>query len=284
MRREAQSSLREDPEIGGAVTAARSVSAASQRITSALASDSDSNVSLKIQRFEIYDPGEELNRFHVPIDLGDIFRFESNGRVYILLAQPCDLMVRGDGLRGYEDKKHARTAALVELALGGDPKRRDWELPFYEEETGGSAFANFSRVHQLPLVVLDLCAVEGDGSATLDLGAECPELLIEPWQRRHEKLRAFYAKARDRYLKLAGHDEQTRSLALPGSSSTLKLGATVCGERLHYGIERILRLRQPWSAALLTEFAQYQARAAFEHPFGQRTESPSGTCDDVEPG
>ena len=285
MRREAQLSLRGDGDIPDAVAAARSVSAAPQEIANALGADRDSNESLQMQRFEIYDPGEELNRFHAPIELGDIFWFESNKRTYILLAQPCDLMVRKDGLRSYEDSRHGRMVALVELVFGRDEKRESWgELPFYEQETGNSAFANFARVHQVPLVVLDLCVVHGDGLATLDLSADCRELLIEPWRIRHRKLCNFFGKALDRHGELtsADHDKETVSLALPGSSATLKLGAAVSERKLHYGIKRMLRLRQPWSGALLAEFAQYQARAAFEHPFGQRTEPLQGSHDDEE--
>ena len=286
VRREARLRLLEDGDIPDAVAAARTVSAAPEEITKALEADSDSNESLRMQRFEIYDPGDELNRFHTPIDLGDIFRFDSNERHYILLAQPCDLMVRKRGLRNYEDNSLGRMAAVVELVFGEAEKRESWgELPFYEEETGKSVFANFAKVHQVPLAVLDLCAVCPDGSAGIDVSAERPELLIEPWRVRHRKLCKFFGKALDRYEKLTNTklDDEIASLALPGSSTTLTLGSVVAGKTLQYGVKRMLRLRQPWSGALLTEFAQYQARAAFEHPFGHRAEAPTGVDGDQEP-
>ena len=278
MRREARSRLLGDPDILGAVAAARSVSAAPEEISKALDAESYSFESLQMQRFEIYDPGDDLNRFHAPIDVGDIFRFNSNGRHYILLAQSCDLMVRKNGVRSYEDRRLGRMAAVVELVIGRADKRESWgELPFYEEESGRSAFANFARVHQVPLAVLDLCAVCQDGSAAVDVTAERPELLVEPLRMRYGKLRKLYCKALDQYEELvnAGLDDEKASLPLPGSSSTLNLGSVVAGRTLQYGVKRMLRLRQPWSGALLTEFAQYQARAAFEHPFGHRAEAPT---------
>ena len=276
MRREAQSRLHSDGDIPAAIAEARSVSAVPEEIANALGSESDSNESLQIQRFEIYDPGDELNRFHAPIDLGDIFQLESNDKIYILLAQPCDLMVRKDGMRSYEDNRHGRLVPVVELIFGTDEKRENWgELPFYEEGSGISAFANFARVHHVPLVVLDLCVVHGNGVATIDVSADCPEMMIEAWRIRHRKLCSYFGKALDAYAELTGkeHSIQMASLALPGSSATLKLEAAVRERQLQYGVRRILRLRQPWSGALLTEFSQYQARVAFEHPFGQRAEA-----------
>ena len=286
MQRQARSRLLQDQDMPDSVAAARRLSAAPEAIATALDGDNDSNESLRIQRFEIYDSDDELNRFHIPVGIGDVFRLSSNERHYILLAQPCDLMVRKDGMRSYEDKKFGRMAAVVELVFGCAEKPENWgELPFYEEETGRAAFANFARVYQVPLVVLDLCAVCEDGSAEIDVNEECPTLLIEPWQKRYQKLRRFFGEALDRYEELENKDldEETPSLALPGSTTFLKLGPNVTGKTLKYGVKRMLRLRQPWSGALLTKFAQYQARTAFDHYFGHPTEAPAGADDDQGP-
>ena len=210
-----------------------------------------------------------MNRFFVPIDLGDIFRIGS--KLFVLLAQPCDLVVRKDGMRNYETNKLRRLAAVAELVVGAETKKESWgQLPFFEETTGRSAFVNFGKAHQVPTAVLDLCAVNRDGSAAIDVEAEAPELLIEPWRVRYAKLLKLYVQALAAHAKLKGGglDGETVSLALPGSSNTLGFSPIVNGKSVCYGVERMIRLRQPRSGALLTEFAQYQARAAFEHDFG----------------
>lgn len=271
MRRVARSSLHEDEEILAAVGTARRVSDAPDRIGSALTEDGDSSEALEMQRFEIYDAGDELNRFRTPIDLGDIFRID--GKLCMLLAQPCDLVVRKDGKRNYETNRLRRVAAVAELVRGEDTKRDNWgRLPFYEEETGKSAFVNFGKVHQLPLVVLDLCAISEDGSAAIELRADAPEGLIEPWRVRYGKLRKLFSKALTTHTELMGKElnEETASLVFPGSLNTLDLGAAANGKTVRYDVRRTIRLCQPWSGALLTEFAQYHARAAFEHEFGHR--------------
>ena len=59
-------------------------------------------------------------------------------------------------------------------------------------------------------------------------------------------------------------------LALPRLSTTVRVQATVIDQTVQYDLKRVMRLRQPRSGALLTAFAQYQARVAFEHPFDHR--------------
>lgn len=285
MRRQAQLQMRQNDEISNAVIAARGVSAAPAEIANALTGANFSNEALQMQRFEIYDQGDELNCFHAPIDLGDIFQCESDGKAYLLLAQPCDLMVRKNGMRSYEKPTHARLAAVVELVTGANQKRENWgTLPFYEANEGKPAFANFARVHQVPLVVFDLCAMRQDGAATIDPNEDCPKTLIEPWQARHKKLCKFFGKALGQYEQLTAknHDDDVTCIALPGSSNTLRLEPAVSDGKLRYGLKRVLRLRQPWSGALLTEFTQYQARAAFEHSFGPRAEPSNGADDSGE--
>ena len=98
MRRVAQGSLHGDQEIASAVASARAVSSMPDEIAAAIDSGEVSAEALRLQRFESYDSGDDdLNPFYVPIELGDIFETTSNGKKYVLLAQPCDLMVRGSG-------------------------------------------------------------------------------------------------------------------------------------------------------------------------------------------
>lgn len=279
MRREARARLHSDLDIINIIAEARGVSATTnEQIARALETENDSIESVRLQRFEIYEPSDELNSYHTPVNLGDVYRFASNSKDYILLAQPCDLMVRGSGKRNYDDSKFGRTAAVVQLVNGDVEKKESWgELPYCNEETGKPVFVNYAKVYQVPLLILDLCTFSQDGIAKIDVCEECPEMLIEPWKKRYKKLCRYFETVLDRYLDLTNCalDDKTTVLALPGSSNTLKLEPAVAEKTLSYGVKRIYRLRQPWSGALLTEFAQYHARAAFDHYFGHPIESPT---------
>ena len=195
MRREARSRLHTDEEFLRAVETARRVSDAPDRVAKALEGDGDSIEALETQRFEIYESGVELNRFRTPIGLGDIFQIGPDGKLCILLAQPCDLVVRKCGKRNYETSKLRRMATGAELVRGKKTKRESWgRLPCFEEETGKHAFVNFGKVHQLPLAVLDLCAVNEDGSAAINASAEVPDGLIEPWKKRYKNCSVSFAR------------------------------------------------------------------------------------------
>lgn len=273
MRREANIRLHEDEAVSEAITTARRISASPKEIGDALIQQGEPSDALRMQRYEMYDAGEELNAWHTPIGLGDIFRIGSDGSDYILLGQPCDLVVRSGGLRSHEDRGLGPMVAVAEIARGGEKEGTIWgKLPFYDEDTGDSAFANYGRVHRVRLAVLDLCVFRRDGLAVIDVAGDCPHEMIATWRKRHGKLQKHFAEA----LKLhgtiakAGFEPQAESLALPDASTTLKICKSVRDGMVQYGVSRVMRLRQPWAAALLTEFAHYGARAAFEHYFGER--------------
>ena len=281
MRRESRIRLHQDENISAVVADARRISVIPRELAIALGEEEPSREALRIQRFENYDSADELNRFHVPIEIGDIFEKISTERRYILLAQPCDLMVRAGGKRAYENDKHGRTAALVELVLDNDSEntKDSWgELPFYDEDTGKPAFANFAKVHQVLLAALDLCVSRTDGIATIDISAACPDLLIDPWKERYTRLQRFFDAALTRYKQLADNPgcDDLKSLALPAASATVLFQATASNQTVGYDLKRVMRLRQPRSGALLTSVTQYQARVAFEHPFDASASAQPG--------
>ena len=106
-----RSRLHQTPGISETFADARRVSTIPEKVAAALGEGGPSPGALRIQRYETYESDGELNGFHVPIELGDIFEKVTNRRRYILLMQPCDLMVRGNGKRSYDDKKHGRRGA-----------------------------------------------------------------------------------------------------------------------------------------------------------------------------
>ena len=269
MRREALAQLYRDERIFKAFAEARRVSAVGQEIGTTRGNESPSLEGLRIQRFETYGSANEINQFHVPIENGDIFEKVSDGRRFILLLQPCDLMVRSNGKRSY-DGKLGRTGSLAELEVHRDrdmAKGRWGELPFYDQNTGKPAFADFNKVHQVLLAVLDLCSFQPDGVASIDVNRGNLELLVEPWNRRYVLLRRFFEAALTRYEKLKKKqiNKELLSLVLPVASPSVRFEGTVSGKSLCYDLKRVMRLRQPRSGALLTWLTQFQARAAFEH-------------------
>ena len=269
MRREARRRLRENANLSADVSEARRISTLSEKLANALGTEEASREALHIHRCESYESTEDLNRFHIPLDIGDIFQATGNGHQYVLLAQPCDLMVRPNGKRSY-DRRCGRTGTLVQIVVDVEKKRNSWgELPFYDVGTGKRAFVDFARVHQALLAVLDLCVLQSNGFAMIEVDASCPELLIHPWKKRHKRLGKIFRTALERYNEL-GQKSVRRDLmllALPRLSATLGIQAKAEDDAVEYGLKRVGRLMQPWSGALLTALTQHHARAEFEHAF-----------------
>jgi hypothetical protein len=224
------------------------------------------------------------------VDLGDIFK-DGKGQRYILLAQPCDLMVRSNGRRAYDDKC-TRQVTLAELIIKASSQeiKPSWaEIAWYDETTGASGYVDFAKSHHVRLAVLDLCVLTTDGSASIDLQGECPLGLIEPWQKHFEDLKKIFSSALRRYHELQERKvkAELQRAMLPTASLSASFVVSVDGNVVRYGVRRVGRLNQPRAGALLTSFAQYRSRAAFEHDLDHR--SPLGGCgddevDDAEPG
>ena len=278
MRREAQRRLRQNANLSADVSEARRISTLSEKLANALGTEETSHEALRIQRFESYESTKDLNSCHIPLDIGDIFQATRSGHQYILLAQPCDLMVRPNGKRSY-DRKCGRTGALVQIVVDVEKRKDSWgHLPFYDVGKGKRAFVDFARIHQALLAVLDLCVLQGNGVAMIEVDASCPDLLIQAWKKRYNRLGKVFRTALERYNELERKNvrRDLKLLALPRLSATLGIQADVQDDTVKYGLIRVGRLRQPCSGALLTALTQYHARAEFEHAFDKVRSATAG--------
>lgn len=252
----------------------------------------------EVRRFELYEEKEYINGLHMPIELGDIFEIkeDNKSKKFILLAQPCDLMVRKNGRR----KQSVTEAILAEIIpsgsndLGnrdanGNPVTTDafYELSYFDG-TGKTYFVSFQRKHSIKLSILDLCAYQVDGSARLNLNSTCPTHVIPTWQKHYEELVSTIKSFITQYQEICGYcqnisaEEQAKVLALaranilmlPTSFSSNNTKNLFAGDinpseqSVMYELERSGRLCSVYSTALLAKFAAFLARTAFEHDFG----------------
>ncbi len=232
--------------------------------------------SWKIQRLELYEEDSYLNSLHMPIEAGDIFERTSGDKhkKYILLAQPCDLMVRSNGKR-HEAIIEALLAEIVDDTVEATKSKHQethFELPYYSPD-GNSVYVSFRKRHTVKLCVLDLCVYQDDGSAKIKLGESCSDNIIPAWKYHYDELQKFAKKQIDRYFQLQRENARSDVLALAvpqSSNDNLFKGKIDPTERsISYGCRRVERLCQPQALAMLTKFANYLARAAFELDFGK---------------
>lgn len=268
---------------------------------------SSKETSWKIQRLEWYENAEQLNSYRIPLGLGDVFLNTADDTKYILLCQPCDLMVRSKGQRG----SGVTEVYLAQIINAREDAAGVFELKYFDENTGKSMFIKFGKKHAVYLNVLDLCAMTEDGLARYPITEADGELLIPSWQQRLEGLKPSFEKcltslasdnailnnliAAENKVVVAQREVesearsvetpeekkpspvetlklQMESTILPSSGERLFVG-TYNGQTISYECQRIGRLLSPYADAALTAFHAFLARPAFSVDLGREETS-----------
>lgn len=221
----------------------------------------------KWRQDEILVSGEIINRTSAPLACGDIFAKSVKGneklKRYVLLCQPCDLMVRHDGSSKGEEGFFVEviepdTASM----LRGDYKRPYYYSLAYPE---GALVFDFREWGSVSLEVLRLAIFNEEGKLALSHKSQAPRQLHLPgWKKLFEK-----AKQKFRPVPAGGRDQ-----GVPPSYTNLSLNSRISGRngkggqaQVEFDFTREMRIRSPYAEAILSAFLSYNARAAFDHDF-----------------
>ena len=228
-----------------------------------------------LQHDEIYEREDRINLVHLPIASGDIFKDEV-GEKYVLLAQPCDLMVRSDGYRRKGDRDSRQMVPLAslkpvdskfkKLALPSD----QYELPHYDVQDRWSVRLN--EVYYLPIWLLDLVVLNDDGRCSLAEGDAMSLLLISPWVKRQPILAERASSVTKAYAQTT--DASIDKTVLVQSYCRIPMGSPFVAEitttaenvpKLSLKLTRVGRIAEQYATALLIDHAAYMARLAHPH-------------------
>ncbi len=233
-----------------------------------------SDTTHRIRRIELYDDPDLLNPAHQPVDLGDIFEV-GDRQYYILLAQPCDLMIRSKGERGTELVSLVRVRTLENNE--SEPEGiSSFRLDHFELEPTRKTFVKFRTSIQISLDILDLSVFNGDGRCRMSL----PEANINnyptlhmPWRNRFAKLIDYYQTtntefARIPYLNVSNYQAKALRKLLTCSNKDINLRYDATGV-FEFGMRRVARLRSPLSVELLGAYYSFLSRNPREHDFSR---------------
>lgn len=231
----------------------------------------------RIYRRELYEEATYLNAVHLPLELGDLFRTGA-GKKYVTVGQPCDLMVRPDGRRAPdlafanlllvvdEDPNKQPAAEPDAGALPGSvrPLVPAFELPAFS--SGASAWVRLDRAYLVPIEALDFCVFDLDGRSIAPRSGSEPAWIVPAWARRFDILANQAVKLRNRLMKLPNKDVKGRVADASfgrraGSAAALAMDDD---HWVSFDIERIARLCNPYSRALLARYAAHVSRDGFE--------------------
>jgi hypothetical protein len=280
-RKAARSHAKQDGKLDRALEKMRTVGG-----IGADAPDGAEPLELKrIQALELYELADDLNHHFLPIELGDIFVVgDGEGApLYVLLGQPCDLSLRptsdDDGqLLGERKLTAPWLAKLVQYGKGGPSRNAlagNYQLPYILPDFG-SLWVEFRSAKPVSLDILDLCAFERNGVATINVINEPPQELLPAWAGRYAELQSLYAgeiaRRRDSDKFLAATARQTEVpasirehlLRMPGAPFNIVGHPTIEGSSVTFSCRRVRRLVQPHAGVLLIKFANYISREAFD--------------------
>ena len=237
---------------------------------------------------EVWESDEFVNRALTPIACGDVFEADreeaaarERKRMFILLGQPCDISLRPEGSSRQQD-----TAFFVPLLKKGPSTRNtDPKMPRLPFKLCGHHWAgDFRKATAVRLSILDLASFRSDGRVRVDDGHKPPNEL-RPGQKRIYKARTAAASEAmaDDSLPASGKEIAVELLLTFSASDCFKkiykpiLGeATECkdhGEiikkpkRITWRLRRRGRVRMPYAAALLDQYASVMSRQAFDLDF-----------------
>lgn len=240
---------------------------------------------IELRKQELYERAELVNGLYKPIENGDIFRATNatKSENYILISQPCDLMVRAEGLR------NTKFVTLMKIT---EKKQNDSKLsiskhrlPYYShtEQKLFEGIVNFKEIIVADIDFLDLVVYnqEGVGKIDLNTNSACPPNFHAPWKKRHEiivkKLKTIRERIENSKADLSKVEEESvrknlLELTMPKVSFPCSIGKSVSYEDgiFDFGIERINRFRRPGADYLLEKFTKYNSRTAEPHDFAKK--------------
>ena len=231
-----------------------------------------------INTFESFD--YSVNKYYQPVSPGDVFLGE-DGKIYILVGQACDMAmgINRDRRNGLCELVCATAETLPSAAKLKNDMQHMWINNF---KCGGATTAlkiNYQKRYFIENEVLGLSSYSEEGQCEIvldssDLSLQKP--LLQQYQiGYYETLKKFFDSVR------------AIKTACPEAAETVLANASIqwaCrtidfvddGEKIHYPIKRICRLRDRYLLFLYKLFLEFRGRIPFNNANLART-----TCSKV---
>lgn len=234
----------------------------------------------KLQRDELYEFENHINKHYLPLELGDIFERVGSESVkqFILLAQPCDLMVRQSGRRQPEMER----VPVAEVTYADSQKEYSEEMPYFDESPNKRWYIKLRRIHFVRTCILDLCVFNQDGLAKLQIAGDAPSGIRPTWKKRHKFLSDYWMKSINKADLLAPSANEPKPVTqkmqqLSGQlrglffDDDLFKGSIIetDGKRaLTFDCRRVRRLSRSRALGFLMSYTSTLGRPAYDRDFG----------------
>lgn len=244
----------------------------------------------KLRHSEFYDNGEFFNKLRKPIENGDIFKINKDN--FILVAQPCDLMVRGR-----DDSLGMRLTKIITLLKienktyttnnnfhKDSNDQSQFVLPYFSLNKKDYGVVNFNDSKIVDVDLLDLCVFNAEGECKFDLDDTTIDLdyLSTVWVKRLEdvrkKMNSYNETLLDVKEKLSKLEKIECALFLREFYPHLLISNVNSNENYilwhEYGMfnflaKRTYKVKEPLSSLLLQKYSGYLFRTAEPHDYAK---------------
>ena len=231
-----------------------------------------------INTFESFD--YSVNKYYQPVSPGDVFVGE-DGKIYILVGQACDMAmgIDRDRRNGLCELVCATAETLPSAAKLKNDMQHMWINNF---KCGGATMAlkiNYQKRYFIENEVLGLSSYSAEGQCEIaldfsDLSLQKP--LLQQYQiGYYETLKKFFGSVMA--IKTACPEAAETVLANGSIQWACRtINFVYDGEKIHYPIKRICRLRDRYLLFLYKLFLEFRGRIPFNNANLART-----TCSKV---
>lgn len=236
-----------------------------------------------IRRKELFEENSAL--LHAPLETGDIFSSLDEQKLYVLLGQPCDLLMRKEGARN--NPNLAVPLVLIEKESATKKFASSYwkthvKLDYYFLNCQNIAIISFAKSFHVNVDVLDLAVIHALGLCEIDIRKQKrrkPSTRFTPgWIIRTRKLIETFSNfeqdlktIKTQLRNITDQDVQSKiwKATMPKISITdLDLPAAPYENGVfNFGLKRVGRIRQPGAERLLKSYTQYLSRDADEVDF-----------------
>lgn len=235
----------------------------------------------RLQREEFYEAGSYVNGCRMPLDAGDIFSIvdamgENLGE-FVLLAPPCDLVIRSSGNSVGTRKVDFGFLCPLSIRPAIEGEKGCFELAAYGPDPETTAQVEMTKPISIELWLLDLCALNEDGQARICLNGKMPKHLSDGWKSTVGVRLAPKSKdVADSWKHWQKLDSEARSAVatLPAFRIPFKGSVFIQvsvdkpprkATTVTFGVKRIHRLSADLAAELLQAFSDHLSRPARPH-------------------
>lgn len=235
---------------------------------------------------ELIDGGDFINPLSSPLSCGDVFQKWSDGgykgSMYVLLASPCDLMVRDTGKRSisvgilasikwkeFDSAENERaivddsgnTNGRERLVKPGEDAKK-FEIPVGASH--GRLVVDFRTSTTVNLQALEICVGNRDGLVKYKHGQRHPNVLLSGWRKRFQELDSAFERNGNAF------SEEFKTLCMFDPDFQGMRVAAENQKEIDFKLKRQFRIRSPYAEAILNAYLQSIARPAFDHNFAGR--------------